>query len=155
MYTGLLHLHNLLRWVILILLVINIIRHLSSINNPFTALDKKLGLWLMIAAHTTLLLGLYQYFTGGSGFAYIQQYGIATVMGDSTYRFWAVEHISGMIIAILLITFGKGVARKQLSDTQKHKKSAVFFIAALIIILAVVPWPGREEGIRRSIFPGM
>jgi hypothetical protein len=60
MYQGLLHLHSLLRWIILVLLVVNIIRHFSASNNPFNSADKKLGLFLMIAAHTTLLLGLYQ-----------------------------------------------------------------------------------------------
>jgi hypothetical protein len=154
MYTGLLHLHNFLRWVILVLLLVNIIRHLSSVNKPFTAMDKKLGLWLMIAAHTTLLLGLYQYFTGGSG-EYIRQYGMETVMQNSVYRFWAIEHITGMIIAITLITVAKGIAKKTYSDSVKHKRSAMLFIAALLIIIAVVPWPGREEGIGRAIFPGM
>ena len=155
MYTGLLHLHNTLRWVILILLLVNIVRHLSATNKPFTAMDKKLGLWLMIAAHTTLLLGLYQYFTGGSGYQYIRQYGMQTVMQNSVYRFWAVEHITGMIIAIALITLGYSVSKKLYSDHKKHKKMVLFFIAALLIIIAVIPWPGRTEGIGRALFPGM
>ena len=45
MYQGLLHLHSLLRWIILILLVVNIVRHFTASNNPFTATDKKLGLF--------------------------------------------------------------------------------------------------------------
>ena len=155
MYKGLLDLHSTLRWVILILLLVNIVRHLSSVNKPFTAMDKKLGLWLMIAAHTTLLLGLYQYFTGGSGYQYIRQYGMETVMQNSVYRFWAIEHITGMIIAIILITVGRSVSKKSYSDDKKHKRSAMLFIAALLIILAVVPWPGREEGIGRALFRGM
>lgn len=155
MYTGLLHLHNLMRWIILILLVINIVRHVSATSKPFTAMDKKLGLWLMISAHITLLLGLYQYFFGGSGFAYIQQYGMSTVMQNSVYRFWAVEHITGMLIAIIIITIGRGVSKKTYDDAVKHKRSAILFIAALLIIIAVIPWPGREEGISRALFPGM
>ena len=43
MYQGLLHLHSLLRWIILILLVVNIVRHFTASNKPFTATDKKLG----------------------------------------------------------------------------------------------------------------
>ena len=154
MYTGLLHLHNLLRWIILILLVVNILRHFTAANNPFTATDKKLGLFLMIAAHTTLLLGIYQWFAGSLGFQNIQNLGMATVMKDSAYRFWAVEHMTGTLIGIVLITLGKGVAKKDMSDAQKHKRSAILFLLALVIILAVVPWPFREA-IARPWFPGM
>ena len=154
MYTGLLHLHNLLRWIILILLVVNILRHFTAANNPFTATDKKLGLFLMIAAHTTLLLGIYQWFAGSLGFQNIQNLGMASVMKDSAYRFWAVEHMTGTLIGIVLITLGKGVAKKDMSDAQKHKRSAILFLLALVIILAVVPWPFREA-IARPWFPGM
>lgn len=155
MYTGLVHLHNFLRWIIIVLLILNIVRHVTSLNKPFTVADKKLGLLLMIAAHITLLLGLYQYFTGSVGFALIKQYGMSEVMQNSVYRFWAVEHITGMLIAIVLITMGRGVAKKPLSDEQKHKKSLIFFLIAFIIILASVPWPWRVEGVGRPIFPGM
>ncbi len=64
MYTGLLHLHSFLRWIILILLLVNIFKHFSAGNKPFTAGDKKAGLFLMIAAHTTFLVGLYLWFAG-------------------------------------------------------------------------------------------
>jgi hypothetical protein len=154
MYTGLLHLHNLLRWIILILLVINIVRHFTAANSPFTATDKKLGLFLMIAAHTTLLLGIYQWFAGSWGFQNIQNLGMAVVMKDSVYRFWAVEHLTGTLIGIILITLGKGVAKKNIPDAVKHKRSAILFLLALVVILAVVPWPFREA-IARPWFPGM
>lgn len=154
MYTGLLHLHNLLRWIILILLVVNIVRHFTAANKPFTATDKKLGLFLMIAAHTTLLLGIYQWFAGSWGFQNIQNLGMGVVMKDSVYRFWAVEHLTGTLIGIILITLGKGVAKKNFPDAVKHKRSAILYLLALVIILAVVPWPFREA-IARPWFPGM
>lgn len=154
MYQGLLHLHSLLRWIILILLVINIVRHFSASNQPFTATDKKLGLFLMIAAHTTLLLGLFQWFTGTWGFVNIQNIGMSAAMKDSVSRFWAVEHTTGMIIGIILITLGKMVAKKPFTDTLKHKRSAILFLLALVIILLTIPWPFRA-GIGRPWFPGM
>jgi hypothetical protein len=154
MYQGLLHLHSLLRWIILILLLINIVRHFSASNNPFTPADNKLGLFLMIAAHTTLLLGLYQWFTGPLGFQNIRNLGMGVVMKDSAYRFWAVEHMTGMIIGIVLITLGKSVAKKEFSDALKHKRSAILYTLALVIILLTIPWPFRE-GIGRPWFPGM
>jgi Flp pilus assembly protein protease CpaA len=143
MYTGLLHLHNLLRWVIIILLLINIIRTFSGNKNM------KFSLWLLISSHITLLIGLYQYFTGSMGVKLFSTYG-SEVMKDSSLRFWAVEHILGMVIAISLITIGHISLKKQSAT----KKSGVLFLIALIIILAVVPWPFREA-IARPLFPGM
>ncbi|CAN5474604.1 hypothetical protein BH10BAC3_BH10BAC3_03250 [soil metagenome] len=154
MYQGLLHLHNFMRWVILILLVVNIVRHLVAAKQPFADRDKKFGLMLMIAAHITLLIGLYQYFAGPWGFQLISDKGMAVVMKDSALRFWAVEHITGMLIGIVLITIARGVFRKPISNEAKHKKALLLYIIALVVILASVPWPFRE-GIARPLFPGM
>ena len=155
MYTIILGLHSILRWVILILLLGNIFRHFLALNQPFSALDKKIGLWLMIAAHTTLLIGIYLWFTGAWGFQLIENNGISTVMKNNVYRFWAVEHITGMLIAIILITIGKGVAKKNLPDPVKHKRTLWFFLFALFIILITAPWPFRVPGIGRPLLPGM
>ncbi|MBG9376560.1 hypothetical protein I5907_09965 [Panacibacter sp. DH6] len=145
MYTGLLHLHNVLRWVILILLVVNIIKIATGTGKA------TFSKWLLIAAHTTLLIGLYQYFAGGSGYAYIERYGMGEVMKTPEYRFWAVEHITGMIVAIIFITIGHvGLKRGN------TKKANMFFVLALILILAVVPWPFRDGiGRPRPLLPGM
>ncbi|HEX5150810.1 MAG TPA: hypothetical protein VFW07_05150 [Parafilimonas sp.] len=151
MYTFLLGLHNLLRWVILLLLIINIIRHFAAINQPFAAIDKKLGLWLMIAAHIQLLVGLYEWFAGAWGLQNFINNG-AQVMQNSTGRFFAVEHSVAMIIAIALITFARGVFRKNLTDSKKHRRCIVLYLLALIIILAMIPWPGMDD-IGRSLVP--
>ena len=156
MYTGLLHLHNLLRWVILILLVIAIIKSFSGMTGkkPFTKGDKKTGLFLMIAAHIQLLIGLYEWFFGAWGLKLIRNVGMGEAMKEPAYRFWTVEHITGMLIAIILITIGRGASKKNISDRAKHSKTFWFFLIAFILILAVVPWPFREA-IARPLFPGM
>lgn len=155
MYTGLLHLHNLMRWVILILLVIAIIRHFSGFSNKkaFTAGDTKIDLFLMISAHITLLIGLYQWFVGPWGLKNISANGMGAVMKDPVQRFFAVEHLAGMLIAIVLITIGRGVAKKSMPDVAKHRKAFWMFVIALVLIVASIPWPGREAA--RPLFPGM
>ena len=151
MYEFLLSLHSLLRWIILLLLILNLIRHFAAINRPFNGTDKKLGLWLMIAAHITLLIGLYQWFAGGLGLQNIMNKGMGEVMKNGTYRFFAVEHTVGMLIAIALITVARGVFRKQVPDRKKHRRCIIFYVLALVIILASIPWPGMEE-IGRPLF---
>lgn len=146
MYNGLVHLHSALRWVILILLVICLIQ-------TFTKNEKiaKTSLWLLISSHIMLLLGLFQYFNSQTvGFQMIERLGgFGNVMKDSFARFWVVEHISVMILAIILITLARGRAKKL-----KFGAAMWMYVIALILILAAVPWPFRE-GIARPWFPGM
>ncbi len=144
MESGLLHLHNFLRWVILFFLLLSLIQAFGK-----NAGLKKTSLWLLIASHVTLLIGLFQYFTGAFGYKLIQLNGFAGVMKDSALRFWAVEHITGMLIAIILITIARGKAK-----TANYGAASWLYLVALLVILAVVPWPFRE-GIARPWFPGM
>jgi len=155
MYTGMLHLHSVLRWVLLLLLLVAIVRSIADKNNSFTEGHRKTGLFLMICADLMLLVGLYQWITGPLGLKSIQANGMAVVMKDASLRFFAVEHFVGMLIAIILIHIGYGYAKKNVSDSIKHKKAILYYLLALILILLVVPWPFREVGAGRTWFPGM
>ncbi|MBC7828658.1 MAG: hypothetical protein H7122_12980 [Chitinophagaceae bacterium] len=144
MYTGLLHLHNLLRWVILLLLLISIFQSFSK-----TAGLRKTSLFLLISAHIQFLIGLYQWFIGGFGYNLIKNNGFSEVMKNSAQRFWAVEHIAGTLIAIILITIARGKVKRG-----AYSAASWLYVVALILILAVVPWPFRED-IARPWFPGV
>ncbi len=135
MLTGLVHLHNLLRWVILVLLVWTIINSFLNKNGKETK-------FLTIVSHTMLLLGLIQWFIGKWGLKLIQNVGMAEVMKDADRRLMAVEHPITMIISIVLITIG-GMSVK------KGKSNAKWmYILALVLILSRIPW-------NRALFPGM
>ncbi len=155
MYNGLLHLHSVLRWVILILLLVAIYKSLVDRHKAFGPGHRKIGLWLMISADIMLLLGLYQWFAGNWGLKSIQQNGMSVVMKNSVLRFYAIEHISAMIIAIILIHLGYNFSKKNVGDTVKHKRSLLYYGLALLIILISVPWPFRLVGAGRTWFPGM
>jgi len=140
MYTGLLHLHNLLRWVILILLIITLVQSFSAKKDPGSAKGlQKTSLFLLIAAHTTFVIGLYQYFFGQLGFKLLMDSGFADVMKNKAARFWAIEHITGMLIAIAMIT----VARRKVKGLA-YGAAGWLYLLALIFILASIPWPFRE-----------
>ena len=154
MYTGFVHLHNFLRWVILLLLIVAIVRHLTGMTGKkaFTKGDRKTGTFLMIAANIQFVLGLIQWFIGDWGYKLVQNSGgMSNVMKNSAVRFWVIEHPIGMLIAIALISIGRGVANKAIPDASKHKPAFWLFLIALVVIIAVVPWPGRE-GIARPLF---
>lgn len=146
MYNGLLHLHNSLRWIIIILLLV-------SLFQAFTKKEaiQKTSLQLLIAAHITLLLGLFQYFNSDvAGFKLIANMGgMGNVMKSSFARFWVVEHLSAMLLAIVVITIARGKAKKL-----NYRSASILYVVALLLIVAAVPWPFREE-IARPLFPGM
>ena len=156
MQTGLVHLHNFLRWVILILLVVSIIKAYGGwqAKKPFSAGDKKIWLFTLISAHITLLLGLYQASFGRYGCFTTTLPEGTSFMKDKFFRFYWVEHPLGMIIAILLITLGYLMSKKAVTDEVKYKKAFYYFLIALILILGSIPWPFREI-VGRPWFPGM
>lgn len=156
MQTGLVHLHNFLRWVILILLLVSIVKAYTGWKSKkaFAAGDKKIWLFTMISAHITLLLGLYQVAFGRYGFFTTTLPESTSVMQDKFYRFFWIEHPVGMLIAIMLITLGHGMAKKPVSDEVKYRKAFILFLFALIVILLNIPWPFREI-VGRPYFPGM
>ncbi len=155
MFNGMLHLHSVLRWVILILLLVAFFKHFADRSKPFTPGHKKLGLYLMICADLLLLVGLYQWFAGDWGLKSIQANGMSTVMKNAGLRFFAIEHTTGMLIAIILIHLGYSFGKKPVPDVQKHKRILLYYGLALLIILISVPWPFRSVGAGRHWFPGL
>ena len=156
MQSGLLHLHNLLRWIILILLLLSIFKSYvgATSKKAFDPADKKIWLFTLIASHITLLLGLYQWLFGRYGlFSYVKPEGVS-MMKDPYLRFFQMEHPLSMILAVLFVTLGYGTAKKSIDDQAKYKKALRYFILALILILVAVPWPFRGL-VARPLFPGM
>ena len=156
MQTGLVHLHNFLRWIILLLLVLSVIKAYTGWQSKkvFSNGDRKTWLFTLIVSHITLLIGLYQWLWGRYGlFTTTLPEGIS-VMKDKFFRFYWVEHPTTMILAILFITLGYGQAKKPVTDSIKYKKAFLFFLLALVLIFAGIPWPFREL-IGRPFLPGM
>ena len=156
MDTGLLHLHNLLRWVILILLLISLFKALTGWqqNKTFSAGDRRVWLFTLIAAHITLLVGLYHWLWGRYGILKATLPDGESIMKNRFFRFFWVEHPTFMILAIVMITLGYGMSKKPVPDNVKYRRAFWFFLIALLMILVSVPWPFRV-GIGRPWFPGM
>ena len=146
MFSVLLQIHNILRWVILLLLTLSILQSFIGWikRRELREGDAKLWLFTMISVHTTLLIGLILLFFGRYG---ILSSGLPegiNLMQDKFYRFFWVEHPVGMLIATALITLGRGVVKKQITDPLKYNKAFWYFLVALLIILATIPWPFRD-----------
>jgi hypothetical protein len=146
LYTFLLHLHSVIRWIILLLLVVAIFNSLVAGKRPFIKSDARTGSILVIFADLTLLIGLALWYFGPRGYKVIDSMGMSAAMKDPVARFFAVEHIAGMVIAIILLHIGKAQGKKAISDKAKHKRTLIFYLLALLIILISIPWPFRQIG---------
>ena len=133
------HTHSGLRWVLLILLLWAAYSAFKNWRNgaSFTDRDRKRGLFTMIAAHVQLLFGVVLYIIS----PYVKF--TAETMKDPVARFYTVEHISLMLIAIVLITLGYMRPNCQATDSGRFKTQFYFFIIALLLILVAIPWPFR------------
>ncbi|RYD53521.1 MAG: hypothetical protein EOP52_05135 [Sphingobacteriales bacterium] len=146
MATGMLHLHNFMRWLVLLTGIWALVRTLPMLSGkrPVLNSDRKAGLFFMISCDIQLLLGLYLYFSRG----WATQLGNGGVMGNAGMRFWTVEHSVGMLLAILLAHIGYASLKRGVG-----KRAGIMFLFSLLIILLTIPWPFREV-IGRGLFPG-
>ncbi len=141
MYTFVLAIHNIFRWLVLIFGVIAVVRALIGWfgNGQWSDLDDRLGLGFTISIDIQFLLGLLLYVflspITTSAFA-----NMSAAMSDSATRFFLVEHSLMMLIAIILAHIGRSRAKKADTDNGKFKNAAIFFAIALLIILASIPW---------------
>lgn len=153
MQQGLLHLHNFMRWIVLLFALLTLIRAIRGITNKaaFTKGDRLTAMFLMISTDIQLLLGLALYYM--KGWLDVLANG-ADVMSNKYNRFYAIEHAVGMIVAIVLIHIGYSSVKKSIPDLSRFRRLFWYTLFAVIIILVTIPWPGREL-IGRPLFPGM
>jgi hypothetical protein len=145
------HFHSGLRWVVLILALLTIIKALMGMQkkSAFTNADNKISLVLISFMDIQLITGLVLYVFGPMGLKNIQNMGMGEVMKNSYTRFFAMEHLIGMLIAIVVFHIGRSKSKKATDDASKHKKEFIFYLIGLLIILASIPWPFKAgfEGI--------
>jgi hypothetical protein len=145
--------HSILRWAVLLFGVWAVFTALGAVvsKRAYKSSDNKVSLFFMISCDIQLLLGLILYFTG-MWFDRVKS-DMGAVMKDSAMRFFAIEHALMMIIAWLLVHVGRSVVKRGGTDAQKHKRTLIYFGIALIIILLMIPWPFRQDYIRRDLLP--
>ena len=143
MYSMLKHAHSGLRWVVLALLLAAIVNALIKWRSGkgYTDSDRKTGLFAMIFVHVQLILGLILYFIYSPAVQFNEY-----TMSDKVIRFYTVEHLTTMLIAIALITIGYSQAKKKVEAAQKFRATFTYYLIGLILILAGIPWPFRFPG---------
>lgn len=134
MYIIFKYLHSGIRYIVLILVLWAVIQSLFGWlgKNNYTETNKKVNLFALISAHTQLLIGIALYFLSP-----LVQF-TSGAMKDQTTRYWTVEHISMMIIAIILITIGYARSKKAVLPEKKHINIFIFYLLAIIIVIVTL-----------------
>jgi hypothetical protein len=130
------HAHSGLRWVALILLLLAIVNAFTS--KTYEKKHKMINLFAMVTLHTQLLIGLVQYFVTSQKVQFIDGW-----MKNPLLRFYGMEHILLMIIAIVLVTIGHSKSKKGATPEEKFKPIKLWYVIGLLLILAAIPWPFR------------
>jgi hypothetical protein len=150
MYTLVLILHSWIRWVAVaagIGATLTLLTGQQSVSRPDSS--DRWGLIFLIAMDVQLLLGLLLYFVLSPVTAVIRQ-DFGAAMRDPVARFWAVEHIGSMVIAVVLVHVGRVLGRKAPAPGAKRVRMLMCFGVATILMLSATPWPGMAAG--RQLF---
>ena len=141
-YSTFVHIHSGLRWLVLIFILIAIINSAVKLfrksgTNQKDCIFNRLSMILM---HLQLVFGLVLYFISPKVIF------SSNSMKDSLLRFFLVEHIALMIIAVVLITIGYIKSDRAVDVMKKQRQLLIYYSIALVLILIAIPWPFRGLG---------
>jgi hypothetical protein len=139
--------HSWLRWAALIA---GLLATFTAFTSGASGKADRWGLLFMIVMDIQLLFGLALYLAlSPTTAAIFGDFGAA--MRDPVARFWAVEHISLMLLAIVMAHLGRILARKARTPESRRKRMLMCFTLSMVLMLAGIPWPGMRAG--RALFP--
>ena len=138
MYTGILHLHSGLAYLVLLGLIVCIIYAMvgALTGRTFTEKDRKFGLLGLIPTHVQFLTAIILYFISPLGFSNLS----GDTMGDSMARLYALEHPLINLIAVALITVGYSRSKKLTENRKRYRSIYIFYGIGFILILSRIPW---------------
>jgi hypothetical protein len=140
MYQSLLILHSLVRWLVLISLLFAIVRAYNGWlgNKRLLKMDNTARMVAVTSAHIQLVIGIGLYFISPVVRYFLNYFKEAVHQRE--IRFFGMEHITMMVVAITLLTIGSAKTKRKTTDRQKFKTMAIWFTIALLIIFLSIPW---------------
>ena len=141
MYSLLKNVHSYWAYFLLLVLILAILNAIAGKikGKDFESKDLRLSLFGLIFSHIQLLIGLILYFVS-PWFKQWSNLGMGGVMKDSQTRLFLVEHPITNILAIVLITMGWSLHKRQSDPGKKFLRIAVFYGLGLLLLLSRIPW---------------
>jgi hypothetical protein len=142
MYNILVTTHSILRWLLVLSFIVTIFYALYSRYSykSFPPTLKKLSMITFNVVNLQFVIGLILYFVSPKVIL------SSLAMKAPLTRFFLVEHVTAMLIAIVLISIGYSKTKKATTDAAKYNRLLGFYITGFLIILAAVPWPFYNLG---------
>ncbi len=140
MYEILKNLHSWNRYILLIALIFVLFRAYSGWlgKKQYGKVDNAVSAAALGFTHLQLLLGLLLYVISprtNEAFA-----DMGSAMKNTWLRYFAIEHILVMLIAVAAIQIGRTLSKKAANDEQKFKKLAIWTSVGVgLIILSLAP----------------
>jgi hypothetical protein len=145
MYPIVLLLHSWIRWIALIAAVGATFAAVRGQVQGERSLADRWGLVAMMTLDIQMLLGLLLYLAVSPNMQEIRAH-FGEAMQNPQLRFWAVEHVSAMFIAVVLVHVGRVLARKAPTPAAKRTRMIICFGIATVLMLLGTPWPGMTAG---------
>lgn len=149
MYSFILATHNIVRWLVLIAAVVVIVQAFVGWlgKKEWSKAGNLVGIIYVSAVDLNVLLGLILYlFLSPLTRQAFADFGAA--MGNPILRFFAVEHIFMMLVALVLAHIGRSLSKKATETAKKHRTAAIWYTLSLLVILIMIPWD-------RPFWPGL
>jgi hypothetical protein len=130
-----------LRWLLLLSLVTTLVKYLIGWfgNQPWKKTDNLMGIIFTSLMDLQLLVGLVLYFFL-SPITKLAFNDFGAAMKNADLRFYAVEHLFMMLIAVVLVHIGRAKSKKAATDAGKFKIATLFYGLALVVMLVAIPW---------------
>ena len=140
MYIYLKTVHSYWAFFVLFILVAVIINAFIGryMGKEFSTKDLRISLFGLIFSHIQLLIGLILYFVS-PWFDQWAAIGMG-VMKDAQARLYLVEHPITNILAIVLITIGWSMHKRQSESSKKFLRIILFYSLGLLLLLSGIPW---------------
>ena len=140
MYQFLIVAHSLFRWLVLASLLFAIYRAYFGwfTKKVFSPLENSIRNFALTVTNIQFLIGLWLYFKSPIVGYFWDNFKNAIHERDN--RFFGMEHITMMFVAVAIINTGSGLVKRRLTDKAKFKTIAIWFSVGLIIIFLSIPW---------------
>jgi hypothetical protein len=140
MYGALLGLHSWFRFAVILLAILALARAFAAMRvRHWPPAAERAAMLFTIAFDLQFLIGLLLYFLVSPITRPALQH-MDAAMRNATLRYWIVEHPTAMLVALIVAHTGRVLVRRA-AEAKKGRIALICFAIALLIILAMTPWP--------------
>jgi hypothetical protein len=141
MFTLLLGLHSLLRWLVALSLLASVVRGTYAWRKgaPFTRYDGALRTAAVQLLQFQMVVGYILYFY--SPLVRLFWRDPSAALGQTPVWFFGALHITLMTLAVIVVSAGEALAKRVSEDRARFARFATGAGLGLGLILIAIPWP--------------